>query len=1042
VGGTQYVDSANYSQFWSPFNSSTMESALGYIPEQSWNESCDPTLPETGTNCVYGQTSYHFEGTGGGPSNCSQSSVDNQGNVTCIAGYAKPSWQTGTGVPNDGVRDTPDVALNASPDDDGYVICFGGACETETLNGQTVIEQANIVGGTSVSSPAMAGIMALIEQKNGAFQGQADYVFYPLASADDLTACNSSNMIAPGSASACNFNDITMGSNSVPGLTGYGTTSAEWSAGTGYDMASGLGTVNAANLVANWSNVTFLNSSTALTTSGTTIKHGQPLTIGVSVAAGTGASGTPTGNFALKTDKYGAVGEFALGSNGSFSGPVTTLPGGSYNLTAEYGGDGTFGSSTSSPVALTVSPENSSTSLQLYTVNNQGQLVPLSGSSTYGAFVYFSIQVSGSSGNGSPTGTVSILNGTTVLTTVPLNQTGSALVESGTGESFSPPVGTDSFSVQYSGDNSFAASTSAATSVTFGQAATYVYTDVSATSVPAGQPVFLSALLAYDGTALPTGTLQFYDNGSPLSGQLRIAENGGLGVGFAQATYKATLSTPGSHVITTAYSGDKNYQPVGASSQNTESQTITVSVTSGAASTVSLVQTPSSVTYGQSFNYIVTVTPVASGGPTPTGTVWIYGDNFIITSFATLTNGRAILPEGVGAGTFQVYAQYLGDSNYAASTSPIITTTVARQTPAVTLTTPAANVLAGSQTSLDFVAVGYSYSQNSSYSPGGTVRFFTRVNGGAAQAVAGPFALMSLTPPNSGYSTRATLPAGTNVVTAQYSGDQYFNPTTTAAVTILVSSPDFTVAAGSPSITVSAGGSATASLTVDPVLGFAQSVSLSCGSGLPSGTSCSFSPATIPAGGGQSTLTVTVQGPFTTQSRVLDRHTGWWTVGGSTGLFGVFLLGSCGRRRKLVAYSSITILVLACFVGCGGGNFRALPTTVVLSTSNAKVASGTQVTLTAEIAGGQTPATGSVTFYDGTTALGNASTVTDGQASMQVSNLAVGTHAITAKYSGDARHDGSTSSVVYQAITGSTTLQVVATAGSLSHTLSLDLTVQ
>jgi hypothetical protein len=61
---------------------------------------------------------------------------------------------------------------------------------------------------------------------------------------------------------------------------------------------------------------------------------------------------------------------------------------------------------------------------------------------------------------------------------------------------------------------------------------------------------------------------------------------------------------------------------------------------------------------------------------------------------------------------------------------------------------------------------------------------------------------------------------------------------------------------------------------------------------------------------------------------------------------------------------------------------------------------------------------------------------------MQVSNLAVGTHAITAKYSGDARHDGSTSSVVYQAITGSTTLQVVATAGSLSHTVSIDLTVQ
>ncbi|MGA2850449.1 MAG: S53 family peptidase [Terracidiphilus sp.] len=120
VGGTQLNEANNYGAYWAPDNGAGFQSVLGYIPEQAWNESCDPTLPQTGTNCYYGQTSYVLVGGGGGPSNCSQASIDSQGNETCIAGYPKPSWQTGTGVPADGVRDIPDLSLNASPDDDGY----------------------------------------------------------------------------------------------------------------------------------------------------------------------------------------------------------------------------------------------------------------------------------------------------------------------------------------------------------------------------------------------------------------------------------------------------------------------------------------------------------------------------------------------------------------------------------------------------------------------------------------------------------------------------------------------------------------------------------------------------------------------------------------------------------------------------------------------------------------------------------------------------------------------------------------------------------
>jgi hypothetical protein len=118
------------------------------------------------------------------------------------------------------------------------------------------------------------------------------------------------------------------------------------------------------------------------------------------------------------------------------------------------------------------------------------------------------------------------------------------------------------------------------------------------------------------------------------------------------------------------------------------------------------------------------------------------------------------------------------------------------------------------------------------------------------------------------------------------------------------------------------------------------------------------------------------------------------------------------------------------------------PTLVVLESSRSKVSSGTAVTFTAQVAGGDKSPRGSVTFYDGNTALGNPVDLRDGQASLTVSNLLVGTHSITAKYSGDPRHSGSVSQAFYEAVTGVTTLQVVATSGGLSHTLDINLAVQ
>lgn len=1049
VGGTQFNEAGNYSTYWSPNNDATSESALGYIPEQAWNESCDPTLPQTGTNCFYGETYYILEGGGGGPSNCSQSSVDSQGNVTCIAGYSKPAWQTGTGVPNDGVRDTPDLSLNASPDDDGYLFCFLGSCQLATVNGQTVLQEAYVVGGTSVSTPAMAGIMALVEQKNGAFQGQANYIFYKLAAMDSGSSCDSSTMTDPTQSSSCNFNDTTMGSNSVPGLPGYGTSTAEWSATAGYDTATGLGTVNAANLVANWGKVSFAGSTTTLTASGTTPTHGQPLNLTISVTPSGGGSSIPTGDVALMTDKYGDVAQVTLDATGNFSGPVSNLPGGTYNLTARYGGDGTFGSSVSAPVSLTVAQENSTTSFQLSMLDpTTNTIVPYSGTPQYGYALFFSVKAASNSGNGSPTGTINILNGSNVVLSAPLNASGTAYLPTGIGTSYTFPVGTSTVSVQYSGDKSFNSSTSSPMQVSIGKQQVDTGVGISAYNVPAGQPVFFtgSIISGYSPFGfpylifpiLPTGTMQFYDNGTPLGSPIAVV----AGAGYPEAPYTATLTTVGQHNITASYSGDSNYVAVsGTDPVYASASQFNIVPTSGAATVTTVVQSPATVSFGQSLSYIITVTPLTKGGPVPTGQVSIASNNNIF-GMANLVNGQGTVTEQVGAGMSQVYAQYQGDSNYAPSTSSIFTTTISKLNPAVSLTTTAPYVLLGQETSLNFVVVGYSYGPGSGfYQPQGTVQFFSSVNGGTPQAISAALALgPAQALGDSGFSARLTLPAGTNVVTAQYSGDSYFNPAMTAPVTIVVSSPDFTVSSDPQALTISAGGSTTGALAVEPILGFSGVVSLSCGTGLPAGTTCSFSPATVPDGGGQSSLTITMQGPFTTQAD--NKKVGWLIVSGMSGIFGVFLLGVSDRRKKSLAMSMIVIAAFSFLFGCGSSSTTQSSTVVLLQSSQAKVASGTTVTLTAQVSGGDTAPGGSVTFYDGTTALGNAVKLSNGQASLQVSNLAVGTHSITAKYSGDSNHTGSVSQPFYEAVTGVTTLQVLASSGGLSHTLTINLTVQ
>lgn len=202
LGGSEFQETTDS---WNPSNSTTFGSALFYIPEIAWNDSSLTNVLTAG---------------GGGHS----------------LYFAKPTWQTGAGVPNDQARDVPDLSLHASDNHDGYLICSLGSCVSGFRASDGTL---TVVGGTSIGAPAFAGIVAIINQQTNSAQGNINPMLYRLANSTPSA-----------------FHDITSGGNQVPCLAG-STDCANggfigYPAGPGYDQATGLGSIDAYNLVAAW----------------------------------------------------------------------------------------------------------------------------------------------------------------------------------------------------------------------------------------------------------------------------------------------------------------------------------------------------------------------------------------------------------------------------------------------------------------------------------------------------------------------------------------------------------------------------------------------------------------------------------------------------------------------------------------------------------------------------------------------------------------------------------------------------------------------
>ncbi len=326
VGGTELAEgSGNY---WAAANTANLASALSWIPETAWNDSGTAGSPASG---------------GGGASTF----------------FTKPVWQTGSGVPADGARDVPDIAFSASADHDGYLIYSSdtsggsGSCAVSATATPPCLQ---ILGGTSAAAPLFAGLVTLLNQ-------------YQVANGLQKTAGMGNvnpRLYAMAAAAGNAFHDVTTGNNTVnpcpPRAKGCNPAPIGFNAAPGYDLATGLGSVDAFNLVTGWGQaVTKPAATLTLTASPQSVVTTGSTLLTATLSGGTAQSGatpqTPTGTvtWSAGTTQLGvsSVSGAAGKATATLTVQAASLATGGNAITASYSGDASFGAG-SATLAVTV----------------------------------------------------------------------------------------------------------------------------------------------------------------------------------------------------------------------------------------------------------------------------------------------------------------------------------------------------------------------------------------------------------------------------------------------------------------------------------------------------------------------------------------------------------------------------------------------------------------------------------------------------------------------------------------------------------------
>lgn len=696
------------------------------------------------------------------------------------------------------------------------------------------------------------------------------------------------------------------------------------------------------------------STTTTLTSSANPSLFGQSVALTATVSPVAPGSGTVTGSVTFK-DGATVLGTVTL-SGGSATLPVTALTVASHSLTAAFTATPSYGGSTSTALVQTVKQASTTTTFTISPATSvSGESVTLTATVNPVA-----------PAAGTPTGTVSLLSGTTVLGTATLSGgTASAVVST-------LPVGSYTFIVTYGGDTNFTTSSSTASSATVNQASTTTTLVASPNPSVLGQAVSLTATVAVvsPGTGTATGSVTFKDGTTTLG---TVTLTNGI------AVMSISSLALGSHSLTASYGGSTTFK----TSSTTATQTVNQVSTS-----TTLTASPNPSTLGQTVTLTAAVSPVAPGTGTATGTV-TFKDGTTVLGTATLASGSAALTVStLIAGAHSLTASYGGSTNFAASTSVVVTQTVNQPSTTTVLTpTPSPSTFGQTVTlkaTVTVVAPGTGTPTGAvTFKDGSTTLGTATLSGGIASF------------------TTATLSLGAHSLTAVYGGATNFSGSTSAVVTQTVNPPSSTTVLTSSLNPSVYGQSTTLKAVVSPV---------SPATGTPDGT-VTFKDGSTVIG----TATLSGGAAITAVSTL---------TGGSHSLTAVY-----GGSTNFAASTSSVVTQTV----------NKASTATGLSASSLTSVFGQPVTLTATISSSSVNMTGTVTFKDGSAVLGTAS-VSGGTASLIVTTLSPTLHLLTASYAGDTNYSTSTSSVVLSLVSqASSTTKVVPSANPSKFGQSITL---
>jgi hypothetical protein len=721
-----------------------------------------------------------------------------------------------------------------------------------------------------------------------------------------------------------------------------------------------------------------------VTTSGPST-FGSPVTITTTLPIGT--TGTVTVTSGGVTLGSGPINT----TTGTVVITTTVLPEGSDPITSTYGGD---------------SNNNPATGTTTQTVNKATPVLTLTSStnpSTTGQSVTFTATLPSG-----VTGTVTFTSGATVLGTSAL--AGGAA----TATTSSLPVGSDPITATYSGDGNYNTATGTLTQVVNKASPTITVS----TSGPS----------TYGGTVTITTTLPIGTTGTvtDTSGGVTLG-TGTVNPTTGTATVTTTVLPVGTDTITSSYGGDTNNGPA----TGTTTQTV-----SKASPTETLTSSTNPSTFNQSVTFTATLPTSVTGKVTFTNGTTTLGTSTVTNGVATLST--SVLP----AGSDSIVATYNGDANDNTATASL-TQTVNKATPAITVTTSGPSTYGGSVTITTTLPIGTT----------GTV---TVTSGGVTLGT-------GTVNPTTGTVTitTTTLPVGSDPITSTYGGDSNNNPATgTTTQTVSKATPVVTVTSSTnPSTT---GQSVTFTATLPSVatgtVTFTSGATALGTSTLTAGTATATT-SSLPIGSDPITATYNGDGndnPATgTLTQVVNKvsppitvtTSGPSTYGGTVTITTTLPVGTTGTvtitsggttlGTGMVNPTTGTVSITTTTLPVGtdpitatyGGDTNNGPatgtttqtvtkaTTTVLLTSSLNPSNYSQsVTFTATVLTG---VTGTVTFLDGSTALGTG-TIASGTATFTTSTLAAGTHSITASYGGDSNYASATSAPLSQTVNKNT----------------------